>query len=82
MSRWQLGKARIIPEGVNAIDDLWKIFLLVQVREFKDEALGGCELEDIDNEEGRTYLGETNLANKDEEIVDVVGVSKIQLGRL
>jgi hypothetical protein len=39
MSRWQLGKACIIPEGVNAIDDLWKVFLLVQVREFKDEAL-------------------------------------------
>lgn len=39
MSCWLLGDACIIPEGVNAIDDLWEIFLLVQVREFKDEAL-------------------------------------------
>lgn len=39
MSCQRVDNARSIPEGVNAVNDFWEIFLLIQVRELKNKAL-------------------------------------------
>lgn len=59
MSCRGLENGRGIPEGVNAINDLWEIFLLVQVRELKDKALESRKkMVDIESGSGKNILRE------------------------
>jgi len=57
---------------VYAVNDLRKVFLLIKVCEFKDEALLQAISISMGQEEISTDLRETDVSYKVEEVVDIV----------
>ena len=62
----------MVPQRVYAVNDLRKVFLLIKICEFKDEALLQAVSISMGQEGISTDLRETDVPYKVEEVVDVI----------
>jgi len=67
---------------MNTVYNFRQILLFIEIRKFEDKSLGIVSGQNETNTYVESYLGKANFSNEIEEIVDVIGMAKIQLGRL